>query len=71
VALIVGAEIQTAAQDWANSVKIAQSYLDKGRNVVFVNTGSKPPTQDAIAAAAAETGHPAAQPRVHVALAGA
>jgi hypothetical protein len=68
VALIVSAEIETAAQDWASALKLAQAYLEKGRNVVFADTGTNPPTQEAIVAAVAAAGHPAGQPRLRAAL---
>lgn len=64
VALIVQAEIETAGQDWASAVKLAQSYLEKGRNIQQVDTGGELPTQANIVKAAAAAGHSAAMPRL-------
>lgn len=64
VSLIISAEIETAAQDWSNAVSLATAYLAKGRNIQYVDTGSSPPTQANIVAAAAAAGHAAALPRV-------
>lgn len=52
VSIIVSAELQTAQQDWANTITVAQNLLQKGRNVQYVSTGADAPSQAAIAAAA-------------------
>jgi hypothetical protein len=59
---IIVAQIETAQEDWINAVKIANSYLTKGRQVQYVSTAALP-TQQAIAQAALAAGVAGCAPR--------